>query len=239
MAKRRTPKDKNANADANTFLDEEIDLQEQYGKAEEFINNNKNMVLGVLGAALIIICGFLAFNSVYIPGQEADARSQMFVAEQYFAKDSFQLALNGNDNYPGFLDIIGDYSGMTQTANLAQYYAGVCYLNLGDYESAANHLSNFSGSDEIVSSMAIGALGDAYSEQGNLDKGISYYKKAANNSANEYTSAMFLMKAAAAYESKGEAKSAKGLYEQVKKNYPDSNQTKDIDKYIARAEANL
>ena len=239
MAKRRTPKDKNARNTANDFLDEELDLQEQYGKAEAFINDNRNMVLGVLGGALLIICGFLAFNSVYIPGQEADARSQMFVAEQYFAKDSFQLALNGNDNYPGFLDIIGDYSGMTQSANLAQYYAGICYLNLGDYESAISHLSKFSGGDEIVSSMALGAMGDAYSEQGNLDKGISYYKKAANNSKNEFTGAMYLMKAAAAYESKGEAKSAKSLYEQVKKNYPDSNQTRDIDKYIARAEANL
>ena len=239
MAKRRTPKDKNARNTATDFLDEEIDLQEQYGKAEAFINDNRNMVLGVLGGALLIICGFLAFNNVYIPGQETEARSQMFVAEQYFAKDSFQLALNGNDNYPGFLDIIGDYSGMTQSANLAQYYAGICYLNLGDYESAISHLSKFSGDDEIVSSMALGAMGDAYSEQGNLDKGISYYKKAANNSKNEFTGAMYLMKAAAAYESKGEAKSAKSLYEQVKKNYPDSNQTRDIDKYIARAEANL
>jgi tetratricopeptide (TPR) repeat protein len=239
MAKNRTPKDKSANTDSRTFLDEEIDLQEQYGKAEAFINSNKNMVLGVVGGALLVICGFLAFNSIYIPGQEAEARSQMFVAEQYFAKDSFQLALNGNDNYPGFLDIIGDYSGMTQASNLAQYYAGISYLNLGDYENALSHLSKFSGSDEIVSSMALGAMGDAHSELGNLDKGISFYKKAANNSKNEYTGAMFLMKAAAAYESKGEAKSAKGLYEQVKKNYPDNNQTRDIDKYIARAEANL
>ena len=239
MAKQRTPKDKNANADTTTFLDEEIDLQEQYGKAEEFINKNKNMVIGVLAAALLIICGFLAFNAIYIPAQEAEARSQMFVAEQYFAKDSFQLALNGNDNYPGFLDIIGDYSGMTQATNLAQYYAGICYLNLGDYDSAISHLSKFSGSDEMVSSMALGAMGDAYSELGNVDKGISYYKKAANNSKNEFTGAMFLMKAAAAYEAKGDAKTAKGLYEQVKKNYPDSNQTRDIDKYIARAEANL
>jgi hypothetical protein len=52
----------------------------------------------------------------------------MMLAQQQFEKDSFQLALtNPGGGYSGFLDIIDSYSG-TKTANLAKYYAGICYL---------------------------------------------------------------------------------------------------------------
>ena len=51
------------------------------------------------------------------------------MAEIYFEKDSFNLALNGDLNSAGFIDIADDYSS-TKTGKLANYYAGICYLNL-------------------------------------------------------------------------------------------------------------
>ncbi len=223
----------------DTLLDKEIDLQESYSKAENFINDNKGLVLGIAALILIGLIAYFGFNNIYLAGQEKDAQASMYKAQQYFAKDSFNLALNGDGNHLGFLDVIDEYSGMTKSAKLANYYAGVSYLNMGNYEDAIKYLSNFSSDDIMVSTMAIGAMGDAYMELGQNDKGISQYKKAANNSKNEFTAPLFLMKAAMALEAEGKFKDAKGYYDRIKADFPKSTQASDIDKYIARVAAKI
>ncbi len=55
----------------------------------------------------------------------------MFMAEKYFAEDSLNLALNGDGNYSGFLQIIDDYK-WSEAANLSHYYAGVIFFAPGE-----------------------------------------------------------------------------------------------------------
>ncbi|NJK87388.1 MAG: tetratricopeptide repeat protein [Bacteroidales bacterium] len=109
---------------------------------------------------------------------EKDAQNEMFMAEKYFEADSFQLALEGDGSYLGFLDIIDEYS-VTKSANLSHYYAGISYLHLGEYEDAIKHLKKFNANDVYISTIAIGAIGDAYQELGELDESVSFYLKAA------------------------------------------------------------
>ncbi|OWY24448.1 tetratricopeptide repeat protein [Sphingobacteriales bacterium UPWRP_1] len=225
--------------EAKTFLDEEIDLRESYSKAEHFIHDNRNRILLVVGVVALVLALFFGFNNIYLPGQEKSAQADMFVAQQYFKKDSFNLALNGDGNNPGFLQIIDDYSGMTNAANLSNYYAGICYLNLGKFDEAVKYLSKFSSDDPLIGAIAYGALGDAYSELGKMDKAIDNYEKAANTSKDEFSAPLNLMKAGLAMETQGNYKGAKGLYEEIKKSYPESQQGREIDKYIARAESKL
>lgn len=226
-------------AETKSFLDEEIDLRESYSKVEHFIHDNRNTVLAVIGGIALILAIFFGFRSVYLPSQERAAQAEMFVAQQYFKNDSLNLALNGDGSYPGFLGIISDYSGFTKSVKLAHYYAGIIYLNQSNFEDAIKHLSKFSGSDPVINATAYGALGDAYSETGKMDKAISYYKKAAAASNNEFTAPFNLLKAGMALEQQGDFKGAKSVYEQIKKDYAESQQGREIDKYIARAEANL
>ena len=80
--------------------------------------------------------------------KEVDAQSQIFRAEQYFEKDSFKLAFEGDGDALGFNDIIDEY-GVTETANLAHYYAGICYLRLGEYENAIDDLKSFDSNDRL------------------------------------------------------------------------------------------
>ncbi|MGB0839511.1 MAG: tetratricopeptide repeat protein, partial [Chitinophagales bacterium] len=189
--------------DQETFLDKEIDLQQQYSKVEEWINENRTKVVTVVGAILLLVIAVVAFRSIYLPGQEKEAQEEMWFAQSQFEIDSFNVALNGDGTNAGFLDIIGDYSGFTKSVDLANYYAGVCYLNMGDYQSAIDHFGNFGGNDEMVSSMALGQTGDAYMELGETSKGISFYKKAAKNSDNGLTAPMFYIKAGMAMEKEG------------------------------------
>jgi tetratricopeptide (TPR) repeat protein len=162
----------------------------------------------------------------------------MFVAEQYFQRDSFNLALNGDGNYFGFLDIISDYK-MTKSSNLAKYYAGVCYLHLGDYEEAISYLKKFSTSDIMISSIKNGAIGDAYVELGEYKQAVSYYEKAANSNANEFSTPIYLNKAGQLLEDEGDFKKALDLYETIKADYPKSAEGRNIEKVIARAKLKM
>jgi len=203
-------------------------------KSEQFIEDNQKTLTYVALGALIIVALYLSFQKFYVEPLEDDARNNMFVAEQYFQRDSFNLALNGDGNYFGFLDIISDYK-MTKSSNLAKYYTGVCYLQLGDYEEAISYLKKFSSNDVMVSSIANGAIGDAYVELGEYSQAISYYLKAANDSPNDFSTPIYLAKAAQLHEEEGDYKKAISLYEIIKADYSKSQEGRNIEKFITRA----
>jgi tetratricopeptide (TPR) repeat protein len=208
-------------------------VENTLSKTEQWVENNYKSLLVGVGAIVAIILLINFINSSQ-NSSNIEAQDEMFVSVNYFEKDSFNLALSGDGQYSGFLDIIDDY-GNTKTGNLANYYAGACYLNLSDNDNAIKFLSKFDANDEIVSSVALGSLGDAYMNIGETDKAISSWKKAANNSQNSFTSPLYLLRAAMALEDKGNYSQAIELYQKIKANYSKSDQGSDIDKYITRA----
>ncbi len=216
-----------------------VDVEEVYSKTEEFVENNKKSLSIIVTAIVALVGLYLAYSNFYQAPRETEAKSNMYAAEQFFAKDSFNLAINGDGvNYYGFLDIIENYSG-TKAANLAHYYVGVSYLRLGNYEEAIDYLKQFDGEDIIVSTMAIGLIGDAYSELGNDEQALEYYEKALKHNANKFTTPYFLMKAAATAERLGKYQDAFENYTTIQKEYPESTEAREIEKYIERAKAHL
>lgn len=213
-----------------------IDVESAYDKTEQFFEDNQKVIMGVVAALIIIIGGYVGWKKFVVAPQETEAASQMFRAEQYFQQDSFRIALDGKGQYPGFLQIIDDY-GMTDAANLSKYYAGICYLHLGEYENAVEYLDKFSSDDEMLSVIAVGATGDAYMELGETDKAISKYLAAGNDNSNKFTSPVYLMKAAQAMEASGDTEKAMKLYERIEKEYPGTNEGRAAEKYKARAQA--
>jgi len=162
----------------------------------------------------------------------------MYVAENYFEQDSFLLALEGDGANYGFLDVVDEY-GITKTGNLAHYYAGICYMRTGDFEEAIDHLEKFDGEDIMVGSLALGAIGDCNLELGNKEEAALLYNKAAIRKKNSFTSPIFLKKAGMVYEDLGELDKAMKAYTEIKKEYPESEEGKVIDKYIAALEVKL
>ena len=159
----------------------------------------------------------------------------MFKGEQYFARDSFALALNGNNaDYIGFEAIIDQY-GSTQSGNLAKAYAGICHFKLGDNQKAMDYLKSFDPKDDMISPAMIGLIGDCYVNMGNTQEGISYFEKAANEANNDVVSPFFLKKAGRAYESLQQYDKAVAAYTTIKTKYQTSMEASDIDKFIARA----
>lgn len=202
--------------------------------AESFIIDNQKRITNVVLAVLIIVVAVLALYRYYIVPNRHEAAVQMFPAEQYFGADSLQLALHGDGNNLGFLDIIDQY-GSTPSGKLARYYAGISYLRLGEFENALTYLNKVKVKDQMVSNIVIGAIGDANAELGNYDEAIASYLKAASK-ANSETSPIYLFRAGLLYEKMQQYDKALKLFTQIKQEYAASEEGRSIDKYISRIE---
>jgi len=208
-------------------------VEQALTKAERFIETYQKQIIWVVSAILGIVVLYMAFHRFYVEKKSQEAAAQMFPAEQYFERDDWERALDGDGNNLGFTDIISDYK-FTRSANLAKYYAGLCYLHLGEYEEAISCLSKFKSKDKILSSIALGSMGDAYAQLDEPDKAISFYRKAAERKSNDFTAPLYLLRAGILLEDEGRLKEAGELYERIKTDYAASTEGRNIDKYIAR-----
>jgi len=213
-------------------------LENALTRTEQYIEANQKSLTIIVLAIVIVVGGYLGYKRLYLAPMEDKAQSQIFAAEQYFEKDSFKLALNGDGNYLGFLKII-DKFGPTKTANLAYYYAGISYRGLGKYQEAIKYLKKFNAGDLIVTPLAFGAIGDCYVELNNLKEGVNYYEKAADYKDNEFTTPLFMKKAAVVYESMNKYGKALEIFEKIKSKYPKCTEARDIEKDIARVKVFL
>jgi tetratricopeptide (TPR) repeat protein len=207
-------------------------VEESLTRTEQFLEENYKSLLIGLGI-IVILVGLFWLGRLYLGKKNEEAQSQMYQAERYFENDSIKLALNGDGNYLGFLDIAKTYK-LTNAGNLARYYTGICYLHLGKYQEAIDVLNKYSKKDKVLGSLAIGATGDAYVELGNTDKGAVKYLEAADYGANSFNSPLFLMKAAELYELTGKFSEALKIYERIESDYPESTEGTSVSKYIAR-----
>lgn len=208
-------------------------VEEALSKSELFIEKNQKVLISILVVIALVILGYFGFQRFVLFPREKEAQSQMFMAEKYFEQDSLKLALNGDGQYPGFLQIIDDY-GMTKSAKLAHYYAGIIYLNQGQYQSAIDHLNKFKTKNVMLAPMAKGAIGDAYMELGKTKEAAEQYLVAADTYKNDFTSPVFLQKAAWAYEVAGNKDAAIQQLEKIKTEYPRSAEARDVEKYLAK-----
>jgi tetratricopeptide (TPR) repeat protein len=161
------------------------------------------------------------------------------MAEQYFERDSFNLALNGDGNYPGFLKVMSEYSG-TKAANNAKYYSGVCYMHLQDFDNAIRQLEDFSSDDPMLLPVSTGLIGDAYMEKGMTDKAENYYKKAVSQAEkNTLIAPLYLQKLGVLYEKAQKLQDALTVYERIKSEYPSSNEGRNAEKYIQAVKIKL
>jgi tetratricopeptide (TPR) repeat protein len=210
-------------------------VEETLTRTEQWVENNQKTLSTIVFAIVGAIALYLAFDKFYVDPINEEAQQELFKSVSYFEADSFNLALNGVNGEYGLLDIIDDY-GSTEAGNLANYYAGVCFLKTGDNESAIDYLSDFSSDDEVVSSVAYGSMGDAYMNTGEFDNAINYWTKAAFNSKNDFTTPIYLKRAAMALEEDGNLDRALEYYTIIQKEYSNSDEARDIDKFITRAQ---
>lgn len=219
-------------------------LDETASRSEQWIEkNSKPLFFGLIIIAALIL-GFLAYNKYVAEPTEREASNELAYPRQYFEQAStssgaaidslLNLGLNGADGKYGFLDIAKTY-GSTKAGNLANYYAGISYLKMKKYQEAIEYLSKFTSDDELLGPTALGAIGDAFSDINQPEEALEYYEKAANKKANDFTAPLFLFKAGQTAMQLKNYKKAAQLFTTIKEKFPQSDQGRDIGKYINSA----
>lgn len=220
----------------------EVVIETTINKFELFLEKNGRNLLIALGVVIIAVGGFFAYKYLYAAPRAQKAADAMYQAQMEFQRDSFALALNGNASFDGFL-AIADQFGSTPQGNIANHYAAICYLQMGNFQEAINSLKKFSSVDgpagDIVSAQNIGLMGDAYVELGDMQQGVAMYEKAAAYSDNEDTAPAYFKKAALVNESLGNNAKALEQYQIVKNQYGYAFEARDIEKFIARVQQSL
>jgi len=211
--------------------------QEVTTVSQPFLEKYQNLIMYALGGVLLVFAGWWLYKTMIVAPKQQEAVASMWQAEMQFGRDSFQMALeNPGGGFDGFVALADKYSG-TPAGNASKYYAGICYLQMGDFENAIKYLNDFSPEGELLPAMKYGALGDAYSEQKDFSKALSLYEKAAEATENDILAAYYLKKLGMLYEHEGNTEAALKTYERLRKDYPNpqSADWRDIEKYIYRA----
>ena len=201
-------------------------LEATYEKSKKPINT----ILTVLAIAII---GYFSYEKLYLAPQEEKAGTAIAFAQRYFEVDSVNKALNGDGQHNGFLQVMKKYGG-TKVGNLCHYYAGVCYLKMGDFNNAVKQLKDFDAKGTMLEYTAAGLLGDAYMETNNSKKALECYNKAIGNKDDKTTTPTYLFRAGLVYEMEKQPEEAKKMYVRIRDEYPRSAQAREISKYLAR-----
>ena len=218
-------------------------LDETASKTEDFVAKNQNIIIGVVGAIALVLVGYLAYQKFVAAPKEEEAATEMFQAQQYFqqatdgvATDSlYKLSLKGAEGKFGFVDIADNYSG-TDAGNLANYYAGIAYLNTGKYTEAIEYLGKFKSDDIVLSALAKGAIGDAYSQNNQPKEALSNYVKAVEANKNDFTTPRFLLKAGKTALTLGNKEDALKYFTDIKDNFEASPEAASVDVLIGLAQ---
>ncbi|MBC3846913.1 hypothetical protein H8K90_11025 [Winogradskyella echinorum] len=245
--KPKTKKEKEEVVEENSTTAEVFNtLDEGASRTEEWVVKNQKYIIGIIGAAALIVLAFLGYNKFIAEPQEKEAMNEMYTAKKYFddavngtSSDSlYRMALEGGEGKYGMVDIANEYSG-SPAANLANYYAGMAYLNLKDYQNAIEYLSNFSSDDKMLGPIAKGGIGDAFVQLDQLEEGLEYYEKAFKANVNDFTTPLFLMKAARVAIDLEQNDKALGFLNRIKVEFPSSTEFSQVDALIGQVEASL
>lgn len=218
-------------------------LDETASKSEQWIEKNSKPLFLVLVGLVVVFLGYLGYNKFIVEPNEQEASNELAFPRKYFDEAStagsgidslLNLGLEGADGKYGFIDIAESFSG-TDAGNLANYYAGVSFLQMKQYDKAIEYLSKFDSDDEVLGPIALGAIGDAFSDINQPEDALEYYEKAANKKANEFTTPLYLFKAAQTAMNLKKFDKAESLFTKIQENHSKSDQGRDIEKYINAA----
>ena len=78
-------------------------------KTEQYIKKNKKTLSIVGGAIVVVALAIWAYVALVAQPRQVRAAEDMFAAEQWFNEGDFEKALNGNDEFMGFAEVIDEY----------------------------------------------------------------------------------------------------------------------------------
>lgn len=201
---------------------------------EELINKAKesktlkmaSIVVG--GIALLAVVWFAYKQFIFNPANEK-SKSAYWKAMVFLENEESDKALKE------FIRVAKQYDGKIG-GEISQYMAGRLYMDQGEFKTALNYLEKANVDDLYLATLIIGLQGDCQVELGDFKSAVKLYEKAAKRKPNEFTTPMFLMKAAMVHEMKlNNFKDAEKLYKRIEIEYFDYYRSNNVEKYLERA----
>ena len=209
-------------------------------KTTDFFNQYQKIIYGILIALLTIILVVVLGNKFYLqPKMERGTTMILRPIEYYTAalqsRDTllFQKALEGDEEYDGFETII-DLCKMTRIGNTARYFAGLCYLNMGQHEEALTYFKKFKKKEDVYWYACQALIGDIYDNMEENANAIKYYKKAVKGNDPYYTP-IALFKLGQQYEKQDKWKEALSEYQKIESKYHEQYQVMGVEKFTEKA----
>ena len=227
----------------NVSVEEQLDqdIEVALDKTQDFFNKNGKTITLVLVAIVAVVAAIFGYQKFVKEPRAEKAAAAMYMAQFRFEGEQadYELALNGDEEGAGFLDVIEQY-GSTPAANLAAQYAGICYMKLGQWNEAIKFLNQYKFKkgvpNEVLNAMNYGLLGDCYVQLNDYKNAKNFYTQAVNYSNNMLTTPMYLKKLGMILEQLNENSAALEAYKRIKYEFMNSIEARDINKYIGRLE---
>jgi predicted negative regulator of RcsB-dependent stress response len=206
-------------------------------QGENFFEKNSKMVVVAIVVIFALAAAIFGYKKVIVEPRMTKAQEMLFEAQYQFESQNadFALALNGNENTPGFAQVVEQY-GNTPAGNLARMYAAACSLRLGEFDQAQSYINSFKNvkgvPGEIINAMAAGIKGDIAVEKGDNAGAAKLFEQAAKVSENDFTTPMYLRKAALAYKAMGNEAKAEELMKVINEQYPASYDAREAIKLV-------
>jgi len=190
--------------------------------------------ISYVGIGLILLVAAYYGYQYYLVTLNEEAEIKMLGAVSYFEKDSLDKALNGDGKNLGFKAILEDYSG-TFSAEQAKYYLGIIALKKGQFQEGIEYLESFSKpSNNLISASAYSAIAYGYEELNEPAKAANFYEQAARVIENNQTTPFYLVLAAENYEVAGQNSSALGIYKEIIKRFPNSQEKQKAERMVEK-----
>lgn len=218
---------------------EETTVQEVFAPNQSFLEKYQVLLVYALGGLLLLAGGYWVYKSAVVGPKQQEAVAAMWHAQAMFEQDSFRMALeNPGGGFDGFQTLADKYGG-TPAGSTASYYAGICYLQMGDFDNAIQYLEDSSPDGTLLPAVRYGALGDAHSEKKDYGAALKYYDQAVDATENDVLAAYYLKKLAMLNEHEGNKDAALKAYERIRTDYPNqtSQDWREVEKYIYRVRA--
>ena len=212
-------------------------LESAQSQAENFFEKNSKMVVAAIVVIFAIAIAVFGYKKLVSEPRLNKAQEMLYAAQYQFEQTSpdYSVALNGDENTPGFAEVAEQY-GNTPAGNLAKMYAAACALRLGDFDAAEGYINGFKNvkgiPGELVNAMAAGIKGDIAVEKGDNADAAKLFEQAAKVSENDFTTPMYLRKAALAYKAMGDEAKAEELMKVINEQYPASYDAREAIKLV-------
>jgi len=209
-------------------------LNSNLGSASEKIVENKNVIMWVVVAVIVVAALVMCYLFLYRNPQ---------VNKAYEAYNDVEIKAMGNDSVATaeYKKIADKYSG-TDAGDLAALSAGQALYNQGKYQEAAKYLEDGMTGEKVLDANTLALVGDCYVNLKKYDKAIEYFDKSIKKAdGNPQIAPRVLLKEANVYDAQKKYDKALACYEQIRDNYPEFEfgNGVTVEAYIAREEARL